>query len=334
LRVSHAFHSPRMEPMLDEFRTIASGLTYGTPSIPVVSNLTGTLATPEDLCTADYWVRHVRQAVRFADGITYLAEQGVTSFIELGPDGTLSAMAQETLTDADTAAFTPVLRKNRPEPDTFTQAVTQAHIRGRDLDWDGVFAGRGAQRVDLPTYAFQHERYWLDMPAPGGDTVLVPGTGLVELAIHAGDQVGCGSLEELTLQAPLVLPEHGGVALRVAVEAADEGGRRSVAIYSRRDDAEPDTPWTLHAVGSLNDTAPVASPELSVWPPKGAEAVELDGLYADLAAVGLSYGPVFQGLRAAWRLGDDVYAEVALPEGTSTDGFGLHPALLDAALHA
>ncbi|QEV20765.1 SDR family NAD(P)-dependent oxidoreductase [Streptomyces alboniger] len=381
LRVSHAFHSPRMEPMLDEFRTIAAGLSYGTPSIPVVSNLTGQLAAGDDLCTTEYWVRHVRQAVRFADGIAFLAEQGVTSFIELGPDGTLSAMAQQTLTDTDTAAFTPVLRKNRPEADTFTQAVTQAHIRGRDLDWDGVFAGRGAQRVELPTYAFQHERYWLDMPAPGGDatslglgttghpllgaavtipesdevllagrlslqshpwlvdhtvmdTVLVPGTGLVELAIHAGDQVGCGSLEELTLQAPLVLPEHGGVALRVAVEAADEGGRRSVAIYSRRDDAEPDTPWILHAVGSLNDTTPVASPELSVWPPKGAEAVELDNLYADLAAVGLSYGPVFQGLRAAWRLDDAVYAEVALPEDTSTDGFGLHPALLDAALHA
>ncbi|MFF3460395.1 type I polyketide synthase [Streptomyces sp. NPDC002730] len=381
LRVSHAFHSPRMEPMLEEFRTIAATLTYSTPSIPVVSNLTGQLATPEDLGTADYWVRHVRQAVRFADGITHLAEQGVTTFIELGPDGTLSAMAQETLTHTDNTLFTPLLRKNRPEADTFTQAIAHAHVRGTELDWDGVFAGHHPNRIDLPTYAFQHQRYWLDMPSVGGDatslglgstghpllgaavtipesdgvllagrlslqshpwladhavmdTVLLPGTALVELAIHAGDQVGCGALEELTLQAPLVLPEQGGVALRVTVDAADDGGRRSVAIYSRLDDAEPDTSWTLHAVGALDETVSDASLDLSVWPPKGAEVVELDGLYAGLAGVGLSYGPVFQGLRAAWRLGGDVFAEVALPEGTTTDGFGLHPALLDAALHA
>ncbi|WP_158708989.1 type I polyketide synthase, partial [Streptomyces sp. NRRL S-920] len=341
LRVSHAFHSPRMEPMLDEFRTIASGLAYGTPSVPVVSNLTGQLASPEDLCDADYWVRHVRQAVRFADGIAYLAEQGVTSFIELGPDGTLSAMAQEIASDSEEAVFTPVLRKNRPEPETLTQAIGTAHIHGAELDWDGVFAGHGAHRVDLPTYAFQHQHYWLEATAAAGDatslglgktghpllgaamslpetdsivltgrlslqshawladhtvmdTVLVPGTGLVELAIHAGDQVGCGSLEE----------------------------------------ADAAVPWTRHAVGLLAESAPEASFDLSVWPPKGAEPLGVEGLYENLADAGLSYGPVFQGLRAAWRLGDDVYAEVALPEDTSTDGFGLHPALLDAALHA
>ncbi|MFF7897181.1 SDR family NAD(P)-dependent oxidoreductase, partial [Streptomyces sp. NPDC007907] len=381
LRVSHAFHSPRMEPMLDEFRTIASGLAYSIPSIPVVSNLTGRLATPEDLCTANYWVRHVRQAVRFADGIAYLAEQGVTSFIELGPDGTLSALAQEIASGSEEALFTPVLRKNRPEAETLTQAIGTAHIHGAELDWDGVFAGRGARRVDLPTYAFQHQHYWLEATAAAGDatslglgntghpllgaamslpetdsivltgrlslqshawladhtvmdTVLVPGTGLVELAIHAGDQVGCGSLEELTLQAPLVLPERGGIAVRVAVDAADGSGRRQVAIFSRLDEADAAVPWTRHAVGLLAESTPEASFDLSVWPPKGAEPLGVEGLYENLADAGLSYGPVFQGLRAAWRLGDDIYAEVALPEDTTTDGFGLHPALLDAALHA
>ncbi|MFF3460396.1 SDR family NAD(P)-dependent oxidoreductase, partial [Streptomyces sp. NPDC002730] len=382
LRVSHAFHSPRMEPMLEEFRTIAASLTYSTPSIPVVSNLTGQLAAPEDLGTADYWVRHVRQAVRFADGITHLATQGVTTFIELGPDGTLSAMAQETLTDAhDDMVFTPVLRKNRLEADTLTQAIAHAHVHGTELDWNGVYAGRGGQRVELPTYAFQHQHYWLRATAAAGDatslglgktghpllgaamslpetdsivltgrlslqshawladhtvmdTVLVPGTGLVELAIHAGDQVGCSSLEELTLQAPLVLPERGGIAVRVAVDAADDNGRRQVAIFSRLDEADVAEPWTRHAVGFLTESTPDASFDLSVWPPKGAESVGVEDLYENLASTGLSYGPVFQGLRAAWRLGGDVFAEVALPEGTTTDGFGLHPALLDAALHA
>ncbi|MFD9221104.1 type I polyketide synthase [Streptomyces sp. NPDC060064] len=382
LRVSHAFHSPRMEPMLEEFRTIAAGISYGTPSIPVVSNLTGQLATPEDLGTADYWVRHVRQAVRFADGITHLAGQGVTTFIELGPDGTLSAMAQETLPDAhDDVVFTPVLRKNRPEADTFTQAIAHAHVHGAALDWNGVFADRGAHHVDLPTYAFQHDRYWLESLSPTGDaaglgqsatshpllgaaialpdsdgvlltgrlslqshpwladhavmdTVLVPGTGLVELAIHAGDQVGCGQVEELMLQAPLVLPERGGIALRVTVDAAEDNGLRQVAIYSRLDEADSAEPWTRHASGFLTENAPDTSFDLSVWPPKGADSIDTDGLYADLAGAGLSYGPVFQGLHAAWRLDNDIYAEVALPEGTATNGYGLHPALLDAALHA
>nr|WP_317619955.1 SDR family NAD(P)-dependent oxidoreductase [Streptomyces sp. CBMA156] len=379
LRVSHAFHSPRMEPMLAEFRAVASELTYSEPKFAVVSNVTGELAT--ELTSPEYWVRHVREAVRFADGITYLAAQGVTRFLELGPDGTLSALAQGVLADAEDSVFAPVLRKDRPEALSFTQAVTGLHARGVVLDWDAVFAGRGASRVDLPTYAFQHEHFWLKATSstagdasrlgqavtghpllgaaialPDSDgvlltgrvsvqthpwladhavsgSVLVPGTGLLELAIHAGDQVGFGRVEELTIQAPLVLPEQGGVALRVSVEAADADGSRPVAVYSRPDDAAATEPWTRHAVGFLAAGATEPAFDLSVWPPKGAESVDVEDLYEGLAATGLAYGPVFQGLRAAWRAEDAVFAEIALPEDTSVDGFGLHPALLDAALH-
>ncbi|MBD0671180.1 hypothetical protein BU198_10825, partial [Streptomyces sp. CBMA156] len=375
LRVSHAFHSPRMEPMLAEFRSVASTLSYSEPKLAVVSNVTGELAT--ELTSPEYWVRHVRQAVRFADGIAHLAAQGVTKFLELGPDGTLSALAQE-ITDGH---FAPVLRKDRPEALSFTQAVTGLHTRGTALDWDGVFAGRGARRIDLPTYAFQHQHYWLRATAAAGDatslglgktghpllgaaialpdsdgvlltgrlslqshawladhavsgSVLVPGTGLLELAIHAGDQVGCGQVEELMLQAPLVLPEQGGIALRVSVEAAGADGLRPVAVYSRPDSAENDEPWTRHAAGLLAAGAAEPAFDLSVWPPKGAQPVEVEDLYEGLAAGGLVYGPVFRGLRAAWRADDAVFAEIVLPEGVSVDGFGLHPALLDAALHA
>ncbi|MFD9219258.1 beta-ketoacyl synthase N-terminal-like domain-containing protein, partial [Streptomyces sp. NPDC060064] len=381
LRVSHAFHSPRMEPMLDEFRWHARVMTYSAPRIPIVSNVTGEPATAEELCSPEYWVRHVRQAVRFRDGITCLAEQGVTSFVELGPDGILSAMGQESLPDAEDVVFTSVLRKGRPEAEVFTSAIARMHVNGAELDWDGVFAGRGGQRVDLPTYAFQHQHYWLDTPTLSGDatgfgqsatghpllsaavalpesdgmlltgrlslqshawladhvvldSAVVPGSALIELAIHAGDQVGCGGVEELTLQAPLVLPEQGAVVLRLAVDAADEAGRRPVRFFSRADEAVPGSQWTLHATGTLSAAAESAAFDLSVWPPQGAASVEADGIYDSLESIGLSYGPVFQGLRAAWRLGGDVFAEVALPEGTATDGFGLHPALLDAALHA
>ncbi|MGW7369594.1 SDR family NAD(P)-dependent oxidoreductase, partial [Streptomyces sp. NPDC054841] len=157
---------------------------------------------------------------------------------------------------------------------------------------------------------------------------------MVELAIQAGDQVGCSTLEDLTLQAPLVIPESGGVALRVTVEEADDAGRRPVRIFSQLGDAPHDEPWTLNAAGVLSPVWAAASFDLSVWPPRGAQPIEVDALYDTFALGGLAYGPVFQGMRAAWRLGDEVYAEVALPEDTTSDGFGLHPALLDAALHA
>ncbi|MCM2580646.1 type I polyketide synthase, partial [Streptomyces meridianus] len=164
--------------------------------------------------------------------------------------------------------------------------------------------------------------------------VLLPGTGFVELALRAGDELGCALLEELTLHAPLILPEHGGVALQVSVAAADDAGRRAVTVHSRPDH-QPHTPWTRHAEGILAPSAQTPDTELSAWPPAGAEEIPVAGAYPGLADLGYRYGPVFQGLRAAWRRGDELFAEVALPDQAQADGarFGLHPALLDAAMH-
>nr|WP_237505443.1 SDR family NAD(P)-dependent oxidoreductase [Streptomyces sp. SID8378] len=188
---------------------------------------------------------------------------------------------------------------------------------------------------------------WLADHAVSG-VVLLPGAAFVELVVRAGDEVGCGRVEELMLAAPLVVPARGSVQVQVVVGAVEEGGRRSVAVYSG---TEPGTgsvsgsgggvegQWVCHATGFL--TPEIASPQSgggsvlsAAWPPPGAERVELAGVYADLAAEGYEYGPVFQGLSGVWRSGEEVFAEVALPEGTAVDGFGLHPALLDAALQA
>ncbi|HEY2265762.1 MAG TPA: polyketide synthase dehydratase domain-containing protein, partial [Streptosporangiaceae bacterium] len=179
---------------------------------------------------------------------------------------------------------------------------------------------------------------WLADHAVGG-TVLLPGTAFAELAIRAGDAAGCGRIEELTLEEPLTLPADGAVRIQIVVSGADQSGQRDIGVYARLAEAGADGPWTRHASGRL---APAGAPDpglaagLAVWPPRGADPVETGDLYAALAAAGYGYGPAFRGLRAAWRRGDDVFAEVALPrdEGVSAASFGIHPALLDAALHA
>ncbi|MFE2031589.1 type I polyketide synthase, partial [Streptomyces hygroscopicus] len=349
------------------------------------SNLTGDVVSAEEITTPDFWVRHVREAVRFLDGVRTLEAQGVSTFIELGPDGVLTAMAQECVTDAASdAVFVSALRKDRAEAEALTMAVARAHVRGVAVDWAGYFAGTGARRVDLPTYAFQYARYWPELPAAGvGGTaglglatvdhplvgaavplaggegllltgrlgldthpwladhavmgsVLLPGTAFVELAVRAGDQVGCDQLEELTLEAPLVLPEVGGVQLQLSVGAPDGSGRRAFEVYSRLEETAADEPWLRHASGALVQGASAASFDLAAWPPAGATRVELDGLYDGMADLGLVYGPVFQGLTSAWRVDGEVYAELELPEEARSEAgaFGLHPALLDSALHA
>ncbi|MFB0633434.1 type I polyketide synthase, partial [Streptomyces sp. AB3(2024)] len=162
LTVSHAFHSPHMDGMLDDFRQVVQGLSFAAPRIPLVSNLTGSLVSDE-MSSAEFWVRHVREAVRFLDGMQALEAAGVTTYLEIGPDGVLSALAQDCLTGDPDTAFLPVLRAGRVEAETFVGAVAQAHVRGVEVDWSAFFAGTGARRIELPTYAFQRQRYWLQL---------------------------------------------------------------------------------------------------------------------------------------------------------------------------
>ncbi|HEX8074806.1 MAG TPA: SDR family NAD(P)-dependent oxidoreductase, partial [Thermoleophilaceae bacterium] len=271
LRVSHAFHSQLMEPMLDEFRAVAESLEYEPPRIPIVSNLTGEQA--DDIASADYWVRHVREPVRFADGIRHLETQGVTRYLELGPDGVLSAMAAQTV--EQDALLVPTLRKERPEAEALTGFLAEAHVRGASLDWHTVL--QGGRLVDLPTYAFQRKRFWLEPQVAGRtstrfdhplltavtplardgewlftarlsprsepwiadhivfDTVVLPSTTFIDLLIRAGAEVGCEAVEELTLEAPVLFPGGCDVDVQVPVEPPDELGRRPFAIHYRTD---------------------------------------------------------------------------------------------------
>ncbi|MET7647666.1 SDR family NAD(P)-dependent oxidoreductase [Streptomyces sp. NPDC005426] len=365
LAVSHAFHSALMEPMLQEFRSVAAELVFSEPRMPVVSTVTGVVS--EDWQSPEYWVDQVRRPVRFADAVHSAEEWGARTFVEIGPDAVLTALGD------GSATFVPLVRRNRPESEALVAAVSRLFVDGVRVDWEAFYAGSGARRVDLPTYAFQSTRYWLDAVRPGStphahpllssvitladsggavltgrlavaaqpwladhvvlDAVLFPGAGFVELAVRAGDHVGCDVLEELALHAPLVLPEDGAVAVQVVVGAADGTNRRTVGVYAR-DESDPGPDWTLHAEGVLAEGREEPAFGLTAWPPPGAVPLPLDGAYETLRTRGLAYGPAFQGLRAAWRLDGAVYAEVALDEDVPADAYGLHPALLDASMHA
>ena len=376
LAVSHAFHSVLMEPMLEQFSQVVAGVSAAPPRIGLVSNLTGQLAGP-GYGSPQYWVEHVRQPVRFGDGVRAAELSGAGVFVEVGPSGGLTAAVEQSLT-ARPAVSVITLEKDRPEVESLLTALGQLFTSGADVDWPAVLGG--GRRVDLPTYGFVRQRFWLD-PAPmesadvrgvglmradhpllgavverpdsGGvvltgslsvgqlpwltdhvvdGVVLFPGAGFVELVLRAGDEVGCAVVEELTLLAPLVLAPAGGARLQVVVDASGELGSRGVWVYSRG--TGPGSVWVLHAEGVLSPGLPEPAADLSVWPPAGASVVDAGDAYEVLARRGYEYGPAFRGLRALWRRGREIFAEVTVGEGVTVRGFGIHPVVLDAALHA
>ncbi|MEV4829846.1 type I polyketide synthase [Micromonospora sp. NPDC049257] len=365
LSVSHAFHSPLMEPMLDEFRTVVEGLSFRPARIPVVSTVTGTV---EDLADPGYWVRQVREPVRFHEAIE---AAGPRSWWELSPDGGLSSLLADGI---------PMLRPGADEAVSAVTGLAQVWVRGHDVDWRAYYGG--GKVVDLPTYPFQHQRYWLDAGAGRGDvtsaglrsaghpllgatvelaagdgvlltgrvslrthpwladhalldTVLLPGTAFVDLVLRAGDHLGVSVVDELTIAEPLVLTDEP-VEIQVAVSAPDPDGRRPVTVHSRPHTTGGEDPaWTTHAEGLLT-AAPSTTPTgQETWPPPGSREVDVTHAYPRLAEDGHRYGPAFRGLRRLWHLGDEILAEVGLPADrhADADAFVLHPALLDACLH-
>ncbi|TVL91531.1 hypothetical protein CD790_16420 [Streptomyces sp. SAJ15] len=370
--VDYASHSAHVDRLQEVLRADLATIAPRAAGVPFYSTVTGGLLDTAELDAA-YWYRNLRHTVRFDAAVRAAVADGLGVFVEASPHPVLTMAIED-------AAAVGSLRRDEGGPERFLTSLAEAYALGVPIAWERAFAG--ARRVELPTYAFQRRRFWLDAPATTGDvgavgqratghpllgaavplagddgllltgrlsvesqpwladhavwgTVVVPGAALVELAVRAGDEVGCTVLDELTLQAPLVLPERGGVHLQLAVGAPDEGGRRALSLHSRAADAADATPWTCHATGFLTTGDLAAGGESTAWPPPGAEPVALDGVYERLAAEGLEYGPAFQGLRAAWRRGDELFAEVRLApaQHAAAAEFALHPALLDAALH-
>ncbi|MFE9324528.1 type I polyketide synthase [Nocardia sp. NPDC052278] len=382
LRVSHAFHSHRMEPMLAEFETVVARVTCNAPQIPLVSNISGRIAGDEIL-DPGYWVAQVRAAVRFAPGVETLVASGVRRFLEVGPDAVLVAMTRHTLAE-DVEARSVVAaaaRRDHDEVEQFLTLLGQAHTAGVNVDWTPLFTGRRVARVALPTYAFEHRRYWLEPslserrnasdhplltdvvrvadrdewlftgrlslrthPWIADHTtygvVLVPSAALMEMLLVAGQRIGCEAVGEFTLETPILPPADGDVELQVLVREPDSAGRRSFTFHYRLTGDGPDGEWTRNASGVLSGQQPIDIDLVDMlragpWPPVDAEPVHADWVPAQVARVaGLEYGASFLGIDAAWRSGDTMFSEVTLNPDIPAEGFQLHPALFDMALHA
>ncbi|CAM5271031.1 Polyketide synthase OS=Streptomyces fumanus OX=67302 GN=GCM10018772_36640 PE=4 SV=1 [Streptomyces fumanus] len=389
--VDYASHTTHVETIQDHLTHTLTDITPTTSHTPFLSTVdTDWLDTTH--LDATYWYRNLRNTVHFTPAIDHLLTQGFTTFIEISAHPVLTTSIEATAehTQTEPLLITGTLRRHHGGTRQLLTSLGHAWTRGLPINWTTLLNHPTPPHTawHLPTYPFQHQRYWLgrgggtadaaalglapvehpllgavtELPGSGGvlftsrlslrthpwladhaaaGTVLLPGAAFVELAVRAGDEVGCGAVEELVVEAPLPLPEDEGVQVRVTVDAPDGSGRRQVSVHSRRQEAD----WVRHVSGTLSpESGPVGGDgpdvqDLTRWPPAGAVPVPEDrvrGVYEELAADGYGYGPAFRGLRAAWRRGDEIYAEVALPGELTAEaaGFGLHPALLDAALHA
>ncbi|MFI1097978.1 SDR family NAD(P)-dependent oxidoreductase [Streptomyces sp. NPDC020917] len=386
--VDYASHSVQVDAIRDEVVEALAGITPTSSEIPFYSTVTGGKLDTTAL-DAEYWVTNLRQEVRFDQTVRALLADGFGYFVESSAHPVLAVGLAETFEDAGSDAVAlGTLRRDEGGQERFLTSLAEGWVRGLPVDWRAVFAGTPAHRVDLPTYAFQHQHFWLaegyknsgDASDLGLDTaghpllgaaltvagadrllltgrlsttthpwladhrvggkLLVPGTAFVELALHAADVAGCGTVAELVLGSPLVLPERGSVQIQLSVAAPDAQGRRELEVHARPEGGEGAAEWTRHATATLAPAATAGSDDAALsgaaWPPPGAQTADTEGMYERAQESVYHFGPAFQGLRSAWRLGGTVYAEAALPVELQQDAgkFGVHPALLDAALHA
>lgn len=245
LAVSHAFHSALMEPMIAEFTAVAAELSVGLPTIPVISNVTGQLVA-DDFASADYWARHIRAVVRFGDSVRSAHCAGASRFIEVGPGGGLTSLIEASLADAQIVSV-PTLRKDRPEPVSVMTAAAQGFVSGMGLDWASVFSGYRPKRVELPTYAFQHQKFWL-APAPsvsdptaagqigasdGGAELLASSGFAARLAGRSADEQIAAAIEVVCEHAAAVLGRDGAAGLDAGQAFADSGFNSLSAVELR-----------------------------------------------------------------------------------------------------
>lgn len=383
LVVSHAFHSPLMQPIVDEFEEAATAVTYHPPQIDLVSNVSGDVVRPDEITQAAYWRDHVRAPVRFGDAVQTLRRAGISVFLECGPQPTLLGMARRIPAEADAPpdVAVPSLRSGRDEWATMLHSLGLLYTLGLDVDWGAFDRDYGRRRLPLPTYPFQRQRYWMNLTKPmhrGSretavhpllgqrlrsprirgvvyatelnidapsflndhrifDIPLFPATAYLEMAMAAaqhGFGPGAYSVESVSIQAAMVLPEDALLPVQIALGPPADG-RADFQVYSLAD-AEGEK-WTLHASGQIKvEESAVPDPVdvAAIWD-RCREEMAADAYYQRLADAGVAYGPGFRGLADIRRRDGEAIARVALPDllAPEADQYQLHPALLDACIH-
>jgi acyl transferase domain-containing protein len=342
LRVSRAFHSPHMNGMLDQFRAVVQELSFHAPTIPIISNVTGGL---HEVFSAEYWVRHARETVRFHDGMRCLEEQGVRTFLELGPDGVLAAMGQDCLAQPERAVLVPVLRRDQPEAHALITALSHLHVRGVAVDWNTVFAG--ARRVALPTYAFQRQRYWLE---DSGAAIVSPAGGVPEAgfwdAVEREDLPVLAATLGLDSDGPLaaVLPALSKWRCQRREGAAAEGWRYRVSwqrIPAPSTAAVPGT-WLL-IVPACQDKQELTPSCAAALRRHGGRVIEMalaesdtdrEGLAARLRAITADDSAPIEGVLSLLAFNENPHPTHATVPGGVADTVILLQALGDVAIGA
>ena len=380
IAVSHASHSPLLDPMLDGLAEAAAAIAMAPPRVALVSNLTGALAGPELLRDPQYWRRHAREPVQFASGIRALYELGCRVFVEVGPTPVLTGMGRACVEDPS-CLWAPSLKKDRPDAPQLAEAVRDLRLHGAGVDWAAMNGGRPRRRLALPTTPFDRSRHYVDArPGAGarpdagafgiftnrvetayGETIVdgalgvegVPflddhrvfGSRVVPAPMHlalvaAGALPGPGgrfALRDIAVEAPLVLPVSGSVALQLLLAGRSTGAGASgdgsaVEVHSRSGRRGA---WVRHFTAALAPPALGASAALDLAGLRArcAEPLTSIALYERLGSVGVAIGPAYRAIEELWRGPGEALARLTLPAGQDARAFAAHPLLLDACLH-
>lgn len=368
LDVSHAFHSPLMDPMLDAFESIARGIEYRAPRIPWISTLTG--EPVRGSIDGAYWRRQIRGTVRFADAVSAVQSRGIELGVEIGPGQELIGLARQC--GIDRPGWVGSLRNGRDDWESLLAALATVYVHGANVDWAGFEKDYSRRKFALPTYPFQRQRYW-SQPRPasahpmwlrrvrspelsgivyeseiGTDThpfltdhrvfgaIVFPAAGYLEMAVAAiRKTLGCDavSLEDIEIRESLSFAEGERSLVQIVVERLP-GDAASFKIFSQP--ASGSDSWTLHASGRgrASGTAPATAVDLEGARSRCRRTVDIDAHYENVRRAGVEFGPSFRGVSQLSAGAGEAVGRIALPRNLLPDAaaYGIHPALLDAGL--